>query len=137
MSLCGIKNLSLIKTPPKDRLPVTTYIINYTDNIIKDAIIHEYERGGRIFYVCPQINNIKSINDNLTRLLPNIRIGIAHGQLPPNKLENVMNDFLDGKFTLLLTTSIIECGLDIPHANTIIIHNAEMFGLAQLYQLKR
>ncbi|WP_230957194.1 transcription-repair coupling factor [Ehrlichia ruminantium] len=136
MSLCGIKNLSLIKTPPKDRLPVTTYTTNYNDNIIRDAIIHEYERGGKIFYVCPQINNIKNISDNLTRLLPNIRVGIAHGQLPSNELENVMNDFLDGKFTILLTTSIIECGLDIPQANTIIIHNADMFGLAQLYQLK-
>ncbi|GAT75647.1 transcription-repair coupling factor [Ehrlichia ruminantium] len=136
MSLCGIKNFSLIKTPPKNRLPVITYTIHYTDNTIKNAIIHEYERGGRTFYVCPQINNIKNINDNLIRLLPDIKIGIVHGQLPSHELENIMNDFLDGKFTVLLTTSIIECGLDIPHANTIIIHNADMFGLAQLYQLK-
>ncbi|WDM85221.1 transcription-repair coupling factor [Ehrlichia sp. JZT12] len=136
MALCGIKDLSLIKTPPKNRLPVTSYTINYNETIIKEAIIKEYNRGGRIFYVCPQINNIKDISNNLARLVPEIKVSIAHGQLPTSKLDTIMNDFFDGKFTILLTTSIIECGLDIPFANTIIIHNADMFGLAQLYQLK-
>ena len=136
MSLCGIKDLSLIKTPPKNRVPVTTYTTYYDETIIKDAIIREHNRGGRVFYVCPQISNIESINDNLKKLLPEIKINIAHGQLPSSQLDTIMNDFFDGKFTILLTTSIIECGLDIPFANTIIIHDADMFGLAQLYQLK-
>ncbi|AAZ68796.1 transcription-repair coupling factor [Ehrlichia canis] len=136
MSLCGIKDLSLIKTSPKNRLPVTICTTHYDDTIIKDAIIREHNRGGRVFYVCPQISNIKSISDNLTKLVPGIKINTAHGQLPPTQLDTIMNDFFDGKFTILLTTSIIECGLDIPFANTIIIHNADMFGLAQLYQLK-
>ncbi|ABD45115.1 transcription-repair coupling factor [Ehrlichia chaffeensis str. Heartland] len=136
MSLCGIKDLSLIKTPPKNRLAVTTYTTYYEETIIKDAIIREHNRGGRVFYVCPQISNIKSISDKIRKLVPEIKMNTAHGQLSPTQLDTIMNDFFDGKFTILLTTSIIECGLDIPFANTIIIHNADMFGLAQLYQLK-
>ncbi|CEI84961.1 Transcription-repair-coupling factor (TRCF) (EC 3 .6.4.-) [Ehrlichia minasensis] len=136
MSLCGIKDLSLIKTAPKNRLPVTICTTYYDETIIKDAVIREYNRGGRVFYVCPQISNIQSISDNLTKLVPGIKINTAHGQLPSAQLDTIMNNFFDGKFTILLTTSIIECGLDIPFANTIIIHNADMFGLAQLYQLK-
>ncbi|KJV69193.1 transcription-repair coupling factor [Candidatus Neoehrlichia procyonis] len=136
MSLSGVKNLSIIRTPPVNRIPVDIFIIYDNYDLIKEAIVNEYKRGGRVFYVCPFISDIDDIYEKLTQLVPNIKINIAHGNISPGNLDKIMNNFFDGKFTILLTTSIIECGIDIPYANTIIIHNANMFGLAQLYQLK-
>ncbi|WP_044194138.1 helicase-related protein [Ehrlichia japonica] len=116
-------------------MPVTTGTTYYNETIIK-GLIRKHNRGGRVFYVCPQISTIKSINDNLKKLVLEIKTNTAHGQPPSSQLDTIMNDFFDGKFTILLTASIIECELDISFANTIIIHNADIFGLAQLYQLK-
>lgn len=136
MSLAGIKELSLIATPPVDRQAVKTFIMPYDSVVIKEAINRELFRGGKIFYVCPRIEDLEQVESNLREMLPKLKIVKAHGQMPATKLDQIMNDFYDGAYDLLLATTIIESGLDIPSANTMIIHRADMFGLAQLYQLR-
>lgn len=136
LSLAGIKELSLITTPPVDRLAVRTFVGPYDPVVIREAILREYARGGKIFYVCPRIKDLDKLAAELKQLVPEVKVGIAHGQLPPTTLDQLMNEFYDGKFGILLTTNIIESGLDISSANTIIVHKAHMFGLAQLYQLR-
>jgi transcription-repair coupling factor (superfamily II helicase) len=136
MSLAGIKELSLIATPPVDRLAVKTSIMEFDPVIIREAILREHYRGGKCFYICAHISELEKSLVKLNKLVPEIKIVMAHGQMPPNTLDQIMNDFYDGKYDLLLSTTIVESGLDIADANTIFIDNADRFGLAQLYQLR-
>lgn len=136
MSLTGVRDLSIIATPPIDRQVVKTYIMNYDSVVIREAIVREFYRGGQIFFVCPRISDIEEILPKLKELVPEIKIVVAHGQMSPANLEEIMADFYSKKFHLLLSTTIIESGIDIPEANTIFIHRADKLGLAALYQLR-
>ncbi len=136
MSLAGVRNLSLITTPPVDRLAVRTFVMPYDPVVIREAILREHYRGGRTFYVCPRVKDIPDLERHLRELAPEVKIAVAHGKKNSDELDQIMNAFYDGKYDLLLSTSIIESGIDIPTANTLIVHRADMFGLAQLYQLR-
>ena len=136
MALAGVRDLSLIATPPVDRLAVRTFVLPYDGVIVREAIMREHFRGGQVFYVCPRIEDLPKLFDQLATLVPEVKVGVAHGQLAPTELEDVMSAFYERRFDLLLSTNIIESGLDVPTANTLIIHRADMFGLAQLYQLR-
>lgn len=136
MSLSGIKDMSIINTAPTNRLPIKTYVGEYKDSIIKNAINYELDRDGQVFYLYNRVESIYEFAKQLKELLPNIRLAVAHGQMEKNILEQVMIDFLNKEYDVLLCTTIIESGLDIPNANTIIIHDADKFGLAQLYQIR-
>jgi transcription-repair coupling factor (superfamily II helicase) len=136
MALSGLRDLSIINTPPPNRLPIRTKIIHWDDELIRESIMRELNRGGQIYFVHNRIQNIDHISQRLKEIVPDLRICIGHGQLNERELEQVMIDFIDQKFDLLLSTTIIENGLDIPNVNTIIINRADAFGLAQLYQLR-
>jgi transcription-repair coupling factor (superfamily II helicase) len=136
MALTGVKDMSMIATPPVDRLAVRTFILPYDPVIVREAIMRERFRGGQVFYVCPRIRDLAEVEQRLRELVPEARIGVAHGQMGARALEDAMTAFYDGRFDLLLSTQIVESGLDIPTANTLIVHRADMFGLAQLYQLR-
>ncbi len=137
MSLTGVKDLSLIATPPIDRLAVKNFVLSFDSVILKEAIIREYQRSGKVFFVVPRIKYLNEVEDKLKKILPEeIKIKRAHGQMTPAELDEIMNDFYDDKIDVLLSTSIIESGIDVASANTMIIYKAEMFGLAQLYQLR-
>lgn len=136
MSMVGIKDLSLITTPPIDRLPVRTNVMPFDAVVLRDALMRERFRGGLSFYVVPRIKDIPWIEKQLKEFVPELRYKIAHGQLPPTEIDLIMSEFCDGKFDILLSTTIIESGIDIPIANTIIIHRSDMLGLSQLYQLR-
>ncbi|MBT5264104.1 MAG: transcription-repair coupling factor [Rhodospirillaceae bacterium] len=136
MALSGVREMSLIATPPVDRLAVRTFVMPYDGMIIREAILREHYRGGQTFYVCPRIEDMARVHDRITKLVPEVKIASAHGRMPATELEDVMTRFVDGAFDILLSTNIVESGLDIPNANTIIIHRADMFGLSQLYQLR-
>jgi transcription-repair coupling factor (superfamily II helicase) len=136
LALSGVRELSLITTPPVDRLAVRTYISPFDPVIIREALRRERYRGGQSFYVVPRISDLEDVAEFLAEQTPELRIGRAHGQLAPSTLEDVMTAFYDGQYDVLLSTAIVESGLDIPNANTLIVHRADMFGLAQLYQLR-
>jgi transcription-repair coupling factor (superfamily II helicase) len=136
MSLIGVRDLSVINTPPEDRFPIATYICRKDDKVITEAIRRELDRQGQIFFVHNRVRSIQKIARDLNRLFPQARIGIAHGQMAEEQLEDIMIDFLEKKFDILVCTTIIEIGLDIPNVNTIIIDDAHKFGLSQLYQLR-
>ena len=136
LALTGVRELSLITTPPIDRLAVRTYISAFDPVIVRDALKRERDRGGQSFYVAPRLADLDDIAEFLRDAVPALRVARAHGQLPPTELEDVMNAFYDGHYDVLLSTAIVESGLDLPNANTLIIHRADMFGLAQLYQLR-
>lgn len=136
MSLSGIKDISVINTPPKNRLPIRTYAGEWNEKIVKNAIIHEIEREGQIFYLYNRVESIEEFKLQLQKLVPNARIAVGHGQMDEKVLENVIIGFANHEYDILLATTIIENGIDIPNANTMIIHNADKFGLAQLYQLR-
>ncbi len=136
LSLTGVKQLSIIGTPPVDRLAARTFVMPFDKVMIKEAIYREKFRHGQTFFVCPRVSDIYGVEKELRELVPDIKILVAHGQMPVKQLENVMNDFADGKADLLLSTTIIESGIDMPSVNTMIIYRSDMFGLAQLYQLK-
>ena len=136
MSIAGIRDLSVIETPPPDRLPIKTIVTRYDRAVIKEAVTRELARGGQVFFVHNRIDSIYSIAENLQGILPDIKMAVAHGRMHEEELERVMTGFIEGGYDLLLTTSIIESGLDIPNANTIIINRADRFGLADLYQLR-
>jgi transcription-repair coupling factor (superfamily II helicase) len=136
MSLIDVRDMSVINTPPRDRLPITTQVANYSDRIIVDAVERELDRGGQVFIVHNRVQSIWAFYEYLKDLMPLVKIGVAHGQMPERELEKVMNDFLNRKHLVLLSTTIIESGLDIPSVNTIIIIRADKLGLAQLYQLR-
>ncbi len=136
MSLLGIRDLSIIATPPHDRLEVRTHVARFGDGIIREAIMREIGRGGQVFFVHNRVATMQEMANHLTTLIPEARLGIAHGQLPEDELEDVMLAYVRGEVNVLLCSAIIETGLDIPNANTIIINRADMFGLSQLYQLR-
>jgi transcription-repair coupling factor (superfamily II helicase) len=136
MSLIGVRDLSVINTPPEDRFPIATYICRRDDKVITEAIRRELDREGQIFFVHNRVRSIQKIARDLNRLFPQARIGIAHGQMAEEQLEDIMIDFLEKKYDILVCTTIIEIGLDIPNVNTIIIDDAHKFGLSQLYQLR-
>lgn len=136
MSLSGIKDMSIINTPPTNRLPVKTFVCEFKEQTIKNAINYEIEREGQVFYLYNRVESIYEFAEQLKKLLPNIRLAVAHGQMDKKALEEIMTDFLNREYDVLLCTTIIESGLDIPNANTMIIHDADRFGLAQLYQIR-
>ncbi len=136
MALTGVREMSLIATPPVDRLAVRTFVLPYDPVVIREAILRERNRGGQSFYIVPRIKDLDEVKEELTRLVPEIKVAMAHGRMSPTQLEDVMTAFDDGKYDMLLATNIVESGLDIPAANTIILHRSDMFGLAQLYQLR-
>ena len=136
MSLMGIRDMSLIEEPPEDRYPVQTYVVDYNDAMIKDAINRELSRNGQVYFVHNRIKDIRTIGAALKRLIPDLRVGIAHGQMSSKELEQIMLGFMNREYDVLVSTVIIETGLDIPNVNTIIINNSDHFGLSQLYQLK-
>ncbi len=136
MSMAGIRSLSLIETPPKDRYPIQTYVLPENKQIIKDAVIKELSRNGQTFILYNNVQNIESKKSELQKLIPDAKIAIAHGQMTKENLENVMMDFINKKYDVLLCTTIIETGIDIEAANTLIIIDADRFGLSQLYQIR-
>lgn len=136
MSLTGIRDLSTIETPPQDRRAVKTYLLKYDEATIAEAIARELDRGGQVFFVHNRVKDIQALAARLTRLMPLVRFGVAHGQMKERDLEKVMLSFLRREIDVLITTTIIESGLDFPSANTIIINNADRFGLSQIYQLR-
>jgi transcription-repair coupling factor (superfamily II helicase) len=136
MALTGVRDISTISSPPEERLPIVTHIGPYDPKLVRQAVVRELERGGQIFFVHNRVQTIQAMQSHLEKLVPEARIGIAHGQMDENKLADVMHAFDDGEIDILLCTSIIESGLDIPNANTLIVDRADTFGLAQLYQLR-
>jgi transcription-repair coupling factor (superfamily II helicase) len=136
LSLTGVRDISVIETPPEERLPIVTYVGPHETQIVRRAVLREQERSGQVFYVHNRVQTIGTVYRGLTQLLPEARIAIAHGQMRERDLEGAMLRFVAGEVDVLLCTSIIESGLDIPNANTLIIEQAERFGLAQLYQLR-
>jgi len=136
LALTGVRELSLIASPPIDRLAVRTFVAPFDPLIVREALLRERYRGGQAFYVCPRIEDIAGAKDFLDKNVPEVRVAVAHGQMPATMLDDIMSAFYDGKYDVLLSTTIIESGLDIPTANTLIVHRADMFGLAQLYQLR-
>jgi len=136
MAFSGVKELSLIATPPVDRLAVRTFVMPFDPVVIREAILREHHRGGQCFYVCPRILDIPDVEKFLTDRIPEIKFITAHGRMPANQLEDVMSAFYEGAYDVLLSTTIIESGLDIPNANTLIVHRSDRFGLSQLYQLR-
>ena len=136
LALSGVRDLSLITTPPIDRLAVRTFVTPYDPLTLREALLREHYRGGQSFYVCPRISDIADAMEFLKHTVPEVKTAIGHGQMPAAALEDVMTDFYDGKIDVLVSTNIVESGLDIPTANTLIVHRADMFGLSQLYQLR-
>src|SRR3954469_13309411 len=136
LALTGVRELSLITTPPVDRLAVRTFISPFDQLVIRETLLRERYRGGHSFYVVPRIADLGEIQDFMHSQVPELKVGVAHGQMPPGELDDIMNASYDGQYDVLLSTSIVESGLDIPTANTMIVHRADMFGLAQLYQLR-
>ena len=136
MSLVGIRDMSIIETPPKDRLSIQTNVVKFDQQVISRAIRSELERGGQVFFVHNRVESIFSIGDLMQRLVPEARVVVGHGQMDEDALERAMLDFVARKFDVLLATTIVENGLDIPNANTIIINRADRYGLSQLYQLR-
>ncbi|MCP5404643.1 MAG: transcription-repair coupling factor [Pseudomonadaceae bacterium] len=136
MAVGGVRQLSLITTPPMDRQAVATFVLPWDNKTIAEALKRELTRGGQAYVVAPHIEDLPALADSLHALLPDLRLGIAHGQMPEGELEDVMGAFYEGKLSVLLATTIIESGLDVPRANTLIVYRADRFGLAQLYQLR-
>ncbi len=136
LALSGVKEMSIIATPPIDRLAVRTFVSPFDPVTLREALLREHYRGGQSFYVCPRISDLAEAEEFLKLTVPEVKVGIAHGQMAPTRLEDIMSAFYDGKFDVLLSTPIVESGLDIPTANTLIVHRANIFGLAQLYQLR-
>ncbi len=136
MSLLGIRDLSIIATPPHNRLAVRTHVAKFADGIIREAIMRELERGGQVFFVHNRVASIDEMAEHLRKLVPEARVGVGHGQMGEQKLEKVMLSYIRGEINVLIASTIIESGLDIPNANTIIINRADRFGLSQLYQLR-
>jgi transcription-repair coupling factor (superfamily II helicase) len=136
MTLTGVRDISTINTPPEERLPIITHVGPYNPRLVRRAVLRELERGGQVFFVHNRVQTILGMRAHLAGLVPEARVGIAHGQMPENELSVRMDEFSDGELDILLSTSIIESGLDIPNANTLIIDRADTFGLAQLYQLR-
>jgi transcription-repair coupling factor (superfamily II helicase) len=135
-SLMGARDLSIIQTPPPNRVPIRTELIPFGEEIVRDAISYEVQRGGQVFFVHNRVQNLREMAGLIQRVCPDVRIGIGHGQLSGEDLEEVMNKFIEGEFDVLVSTSIVESGIDIPNANTIIINDAHHFGMSDLHQLR-
>jgi transcription-repair coupling factor (superfamily II helicase) len=136
MAMSGLRELSTIQTPPVDRLAVRTYVMEWDDMVMREALLREHHRGGQSFIVVPRISDMEQVSDWLHENVPEVKFVAAHGQMGANEIEERMSAFYEGKYDVLLSTTIVESGLDLPSANTIIIHRADIFGLAQLYQLR-
>ena len=136
LALSGVREMSIIATPPVDRLAVRTFVMPFDPVVVREAILRERDRGGQVFYVAPRIADLDEVREELRKVVPEIRVCMAHGRMAARELEDVMTAFDERSYDLLLSTNIIESGLDIPSANTLIVHRADMFGLAQLYQLR-
>ncbi|MGE5628190.1 MAG: transcription-repair coupling factor [Solirubrobacterales bacterium] len=136
MSLVGVRDISVIETPPKERHPVQTYVVEYNDQLIRDAILRELNRGGQIYFVHNRVENIMEVSNYLAKLVPEARVAVAHGQMKERELENVIVDFMKNEYDVLVSTTIIETGMDIQNVNTMVINDADKMGLSQLYQLR-
>ena len=136
MSIVGVRDMSVIYEPPQNRKPVQTYVLEYDEEVIKEAITRELERNGQVFYLFNNVGEIALKADKISRLVPEAKVGFAHGRMTGEEIEDIMQDFVDGNINVLTCTTILESGIDIPNANTIIIENADRIGLAQLYQLR-
>ncbi len=136
LSLAGLRDITLMQTPPRDRSPVLTYVEPWDDGLIDEGISRELDRGGQVFFVHNRIETIGGVADHIRRVVPRARVGIGHGQMREHELENVMRKFVDGEIDVLVSTMIVESGLDVPNANTMFVNRADTFGLAQLYQLR-
>ena len=135
-AMMGARTISLMETPPKNRFPVETVVREYSDDAVREAVGRELARNGQVFYLHNRVSTIEATAENLRKMFPDARIAVGHGQMGENRLERLMSQFVDGKYDILVCTTIIESGLDIPNCNTIIIEGADKFGLAQLYQLR-
>lgn len=136
MSLVGIRDMSVLTEPPVDRMPIQTFVTEYDEELVREAIIRELSRHGQVYYVFNMVKGIEDVAARIAALVPDANVAFAHGQMPEHQLERIMLDFINGDIDILVSTTIIETGLDIPNTNTIIIHDAEKFGLSQLYQLR-
>ena len=136
MSLIGIRDMSVLEEAPVDRMPIQTYVMEYNDEMVREAIERELSRQGQVYYVYNKVKDIAEITDRIQKLVPDANVSFAHGQMGERQLENIMYDFINGEIDVLISTTIIETGLDIPNANTIIIHDSDKMGLSQLYQLR-
>jgi len=136
MSMVGVRDMSLLETPPEERIPVQTYVMDYNEGVVRSAILREIGRGGQVYFLYNRVANIDAFASRLRQLVPEARIAIGHGQMQEHALEDVMLDFYAGKYDVLLCSTIIENGLDVPTANTMIVYDADRFGLSQLYQLR-
>jgi len=136
MAMVGVRDMSLIETPPENRFPIRTYVLEQNETLIREAVLREVDRGGQVYFVHNRVQTIDEAAAVLARLVPEVSIGVAHGQMPEDRLERVMLDFLASEFDVLVCTAIIESGIDIPNVNTIVINDAQNFGLSQLYQLR-
>lgn len=136
LAMTGVRELSLITTPPVDRMAVRTFISPFDPLVIRETLLREHYRGGQSFYVCPRIADLEDVHAFLESDVPELKVAVAHGQMAAGELDDIMNAFYDGQYDVLLSTTIVESGLDVPTANTLIVHRSDMFGLAQLYQLR-
>jgi transcription-repair coupling factor (superfamily II helicase) len=136
MSMLGVRDLSVIETPPENRFPVQTYVVEYSHTLVREAIERELAREGQVYFLYNRVQGINQMAEQITALVPDARVAVAHGQMGEQELEKTILDFLDGEFDVLVSTSIIETGVDIPNVNTLIVHDADKMGLSQLYQLR-
>ncbi|MBX6724264.1 MAG: DEAD/DEAH box helicase, partial [Dactylosporangium sp.] len=136
MAMVGVRDMSTLATAPEDRLPIRTFVAQYDEGLVRDAILREIERGGQVYFVHNRVRSIQVVAAQLQRLVPEAKIAIGHGQMPEDELERVMLAFSEGEYDVLVCTTIIESGLDLPNVNTIIVNQAHRFGLSQLYQLR-
>lgn len=136
MSLTGVRDISVIETPPEERYPIQTYVVEFNDQLIRDAIVREISRGGQVYFVYNRVETIKDMATYLSKLVPEAKVVVGHGQMTERELEKVMADFMDKEYDILLSTTIIETGIDIKNVNTMIIYDADKMGLSQLYQLR-
>ena len=136
MSIVGVRDMSVIYEPPQDRIPVKTYVLEYDEEVIRNAITNELERNGQVFYLYNRVEGIEKKAVKIEELVPEAKVSYAHGQMSGQELEEIMLDFIDKKTNVIVCTTILESGIDIPNANTIIVENADRLGLAQLYQIR-
>ncbi len=136
MSLIGIRDMSVLEEAPEDRLPIQTFVCEYNEEMVREAISRELARGGQVYYVYNRVNNIGDVTAQVAALVPEAAVAFAHGQMKEHELEKIMLDFINGEIDVLVSTTIIETGLDISNVNTMIIHDSDNMGLSQLYQLR-
>ena len=136
MSIIGIRKMSVIEEPPQDRVPIQTYVVEEDDKVIREAVEREMARKGQVFVIFNRVRGIRSLEERIKKLVPDVRVAVAHGQMSERALENIMMDFVDGKIQVLIATTIVESGIDVPNANTEIIIDADKYGVSQLYQIR-